>query len=65
MSPGFIMSGGCRLNILMRAKLYNLGRAKVFSSVATDFGPGTSIIFSRFNENDILAHFIFGVHDKS
>ena len=32
---------GAGYNIHMCVKLYYLGRAKVFSSVATDFGPST------------------------
>ena len=32
---------GAGYNIHMCAKLYYLGRAKVFSSIGTDFGPST------------------------
>ena len=44
MSPGFIMSGGVQTITSTCVPNY-LGRAKVFSSIATDFGP--SNIFLR------------------
>ena len=41
MSPGFIMSGEVQGIRSICVQNYYLGRAKVFSSVTTDFGPST------------------------
>ena len=48
MSPGFIMSAGVQAIRYTCAKLYYLGTAKVFSSIATDFGPDTKCISMHF-----------------
>ena len=42
---------GAGYNIHMRAKLYYLGRAKVFSSVAIDFGPSTRCFTAAIRHN--------------
>ena len=48
---------GAGYKIHMCGKLYYLGKAKVFSSVATDFGPSTKIKKRKKTRSKILTVF--------